>query len=850
VVTALLPRRLPRKAIFSIAIGGGIFAALSIIVAALGVSQGGNSVLLAFLVLIAGIGAIGSAYGIAQWVRRRRRTRFWVSGALSIGVLALIVGGLTFVDPALTGLTGRVEPQVAGPEVFLDVLPHTPATIEAPTGDVTIDIPAGALPDLTRFYYARIEQDTAPKLPDGYIQTERVFDLSVLDELGNKVETATDFQEPLLLTISLTAQDVYNSEGDPSLILIQHYHEEEGWEVLPTTVDFVTATATASIERLSIFALTVKEPEEQPEPTPTPEPVAISVPTPTSIPTAVPTPTPTPTPTPEATAVPVVALPTEVPIPTPVPTPTRPDVEGYLLKVNGEYFPGGSACMKVNGGEICVYPMVLDDGSFKKRSVLTLAAFPDKDDYQIIWGGTDTETKTLASLSLTGDSDITLLMAPYDVPPTATPAPLATISLTPEAIAEAPTAVPTPTVTPLPAPTATPGPTPTPAPTATPTPTPLPGSTPTPVPTATAVPTPTPTPAPASTPVPTPTPAPTATPLPTPVAPSVITTTTDSDDGACDSHCSLREAIAAAGSGDTIGIPAGTYTLTVGSELNIDKNLTLIGADQASTIIQATADGSVQSRVFKVTGGDVSISNVTIRNGKPDGEHGGGIWVGGTLTLSNSTVTANAAPTSRKGGGIYVSGTLNAIASSISGNTAQDSGGGIENRGTLYLDGTTLSSNYSPSGGGISTWDGSATLNNTTVTGNTAGNSAGGIYSAGNRGSSLTITNSTISNNTSEHNGGGIYSRSGTLTVSNTLVIGNSVTWTYADGSAGSSTGGGVRMDYGTNTITDSTIAGNFAGSGGGGLSYYANGSTLTLVNTSISGNSAPGGYEQDCLGC
>jgi hypothetical protein len=138
-------------------------------------------------------------------------------------------------------------------------------------------------------------------------------------------------------------------------------------------------------------------------------------------------------------------------------------VKGYLLNVNREYFPGGSACMDVDGGEICVYPMVLDDGSFKKRSVLTLAAFPDKDDYQIIWGGTDTENDTLASLRMTGDSDITLLMAPYDVPPTATPAPLATISLTPEAVSEAPTAVPTPTVTPLPAPTATPGPTPTPS---------------------------------------------------------------------------------------------------------------------------------------------------------------------------------------------------------------------------------------------------------------------------------------------------------------------------------------------------------------------------------------------------
>ena len=180
-----------------------------------------------------------------------------MSGALSVGVLALIVGGLTFVDPNLTGLTGRVEPQVAGREVFLDVLPTTPATIEAPTGDVTIDIPAGAGPDLTRFYYARIEQDTAPKLPDGYIQTERVFDLSVLDELGEKVEAPRDFQEPLQITVGLVAQDVALAEGDPSLIAIQHYHEEDGWEVLPTTVDFATATATASIETVSYTHLTL-----------------------------------------------------------------------------------------------------------------------------------------------------------------------------------------------------------------------------------------------------------------------------------------------------------------------------------------------------------------------------------------------------------------------------------------------------------------------------------------------------------------------------------------------------------------------------------------------------------------
>ena len=116
-----------------------------------------------------------------------------------------------------------------------------------------------------------------------------------------------------------------------------------------------------------------------------------------------------------------------------MPTPARPDVAGYLLSVNGEYMKARTACVEVTGGKVCAYPMTNADGSYARRTEVTLGAFPEEDGYEVTWEGTDSAVGTIATLRMIRDQEVTLVMAPYAVPPTPTPAPLPTVSLTPEA---------------------------------------------------------------------------------------------------------------------------------------------------------------------------------------------------------------------------------------------------------------------------------------------------------------------------------------------------------------------------------------------------------------------------------
>jgi cellobiose-specific phosphotransferase system component IIA len=217
---------------------------------------------------------------------------------------------------------------------------------------------------------------------------------------------------------------------------------------------------------------------------------------------------------------------------------------------------------------------------------------------------------------------------------------------------------------------------------------------------------------------------------------AIITANTDTATGAC--H---------AGSGDdTITLLSDVTLTAVNNYFNdatglpgINSVITLEGAGH--TIARSTAPNTPPFRLLDVaSNGNLTLHQVTLTGGSISKGTGGGINNLGTLTLNNSTLTANTAST----------------------------GGGIYNTGTLTLNNSTLTANTASTGGGIFNNRGTVTVSNSTLSGNTASNSGGGSFN--NRGT-VTVSNSTLTANTAFF-GGGIFN-SGTVNLARSLISGN-----------------------------------------------------------------------------
>lgn len=309
-------------------------------------------------------------------------------------------------------------------------------------------------------------------------------------------------------------------------------------------------------------------------------------------------------------------------------------------------------------------------------------------------------------------------------------------------------------------------------------------------------------------------------------------------------------AVSQAASGDTIQVAAGTYHDIVAIAPPL-TNITIEGAGDASTTIDGLSTTAQIGSVFAIEDeSSATIEDLTIANGE------GVLFTNGPVTDTD-------------GNGVFVSSgasaTLNddTITGSTDSRTGQDVdyGGGIYNGGTVTMTDDTVSNNGGTAGmfdgGGIFTATGtSTTLTGVTLSGNVAADAGGGIYNAG----STTLNDSTLSANLVEFTeldlnaGGGVYNGNGTVNLnadtlvknesgSGDAVFSNSGTitnlaGTILNGEAGfecSITSGSTWKDDGYNLSDDNTCG-------------FTKASSLANTNANLGALSSNGGPTQTFL--
>ena len=217
----------------------------------------------------------------------------------------------------------------------------------------------------------------------------------------------------------------------------------------------------------------------------------------------------------------------------------------------------------------------------------------------------------------------------------------------------------------------------------------------------------------------------------------------------------ITQGIAAASSGDTVSVAAGSYVETINYN---GKNIAVIGADRETTII----DGNNNGRVVTIDNAESAgtlLKGFTIQNGNAVGEFpdysGGGIYCGTNTspTLEDLTIINNTSE--REGGGINLSDTEAIIKNvTIMDNYAGSEGGGIAfgGSGAPILSHVLIENNSGNGSGGIYLEGSMApVIKNCTITGNTDRNTSGGAGGGGiacNRTSHPFLVNSILWDNT------------------------------------------------------------------------------------------------------
>ena len=277
---------------------------------------------------------------------------------------------------------------------------------------------------------------------------------------------------------------------------------------------------------------------------------------------------------------------------------------------------------------------------------------------------------------------------------------------------------------------------------------------------------------------------------------------------------SLRDAVGAAASGDTIDMTAlacATITLTSGAIVVSQEALTIKGA--GADLL--TIDAGFHDRVFAHTGtGTLAVEYATLRRGyylSDTNASGACVFSSGNVLLVGAAVEDcfldGFGDTVARGGGVYANGDLILVSSRLTGSTVASSASPIGNsragaavaRGTFVMKYSTVSGNRA-----------------VTISGHNSGPGALQTYG------DVSISTSTISGNYGKFFSAMALEGSGTATITNSTISGNSTAFMAT-----------VYTQIPLK-VSNSTIAFNHVGQG---AALYADVGPLELQSTIISGN-------------
>lgn len=259
---------------------------------------------------------------------------------------------------------------------------------------------------------------------------------------------------------------------------------------------------------------------------------------------------------------------------------------------------------------------------------------------------------------------------------------------------------------------------------------------------------------------------------------------------------------------------SGGYTSTDWTTYDPAANPTTLDALAGGRVIFASMAATL--RGFTATNGYLSTAGTA---------HGGGIYAGAALTLTDVNVQGNTitGPAGgHSGGGVFGQGTVFAENTTLSNNTAKSGGGGLYATGALSLVGGAVENNQGQDGAGLYA-NSTLALTGTRVVSNTAlaGGWAGGAYV----GTTASLNGAVFQGNTSAARGGGLYVEDA-LTLIDTQFISNTAL-----------EGGGVNARDIVNVTGGAFIGNRGINKYGGLFAAYA----LTLADTRFVGNSSNG---------